>query len=183
MNKKYSYIKLLVICNFLLVLVILFYLFFSQSSNIVYIDSNKLLNGYKGMVEARKEYEKKRNIWQSNVDTLTKEVEDAIKKYSKDMALGTQKEKDLSKQLIQNKQKELTDYQNAIRQNASQEEARLNESVFSTVNSFLLRYGKKHHYKMILIAANGNMGYAEPSLDITDKIVEELNKEYTIPVK
>jgi Skp family chaperone for outer membrane proteins len=46
-----------------------------------------------------------------------------------------------------------------------------------------LRYGKKHGYKMILIAANGNIAYADADMDITDKIVEELNKEYSVPVK
>jgi outer membrane protein len=110
-------------------------------------------------------------------------VEDAIKKYSKDQALGTQKEKELSKDLIQTKQKELYDYQNAIKQNEAQEEDRLNQTVFSTVNAFLMRYGKKHGYKMILIAANGNIAYADPSMDITDQIVEALNNEYSVPGK
>jgi Skp family chaperone for outer membrane proteins len=36
---------------------------------------------------------------------------------------------------------------------------------------------------MILIAANGNIAYADADMDITDKIVEELNKEYSVPVK
>jgi Skp family chaperone for outer membrane proteins len=51
------------------------------------------------------------------------------------------------------------------------------------VNAFLMRYGKKHGYKMILIAANGNIAYADPSMDITDQIVEALNNEYSVPGK
>jgi outer membrane protein len=160
-----------------------FYILFFYKSKVVYVDSGKLLSGYKGMVEATKEFDKKRIAWQANIDTLTKGVQDAIKKYEKDMALGTPKEKELSKQLIQTKQKELMDYQSAIKQNASQEESRLNQQVFSTVNAYLLRYGKKHDYKMILIASNGNIAYADPSTDITDKVVEDLNKEYAVAVK
>jgi outer membrane protein len=152
-------------------------------NKVVYVDSTKLMDGYKGMIEARKEFDKKQSAWQANVDTLTRDVEDAIKKYSKDQALGTEKEKQLSKELIQTKQKELYEYQKAIKQNEGQEEDRLNQSVFSTVNAFLMRYGKKHGYKMILIAANGNIAYADPSMDITDQIVEALNKEYAVPVK
>jgi outer membrane protein len=67
--------------------------------------------------------------------------------------------------------------------NAGAEEQRLSQSVLTTVNAYLLRYGKKHGYKMILIAANGNIAYADADMDITDKIVEELNKEYSVPVK
>ncbi|HEY4205204.1 MAG TPA: OmpH family outer membrane protein [Puia sp.] len=165
------------------VLVLVYFFAFANNNKIVYVDSGKLLNGYKGMVEARKEYDKKRAAWQANVDTLTSDVQTAIKKYSKDLANGSDKEKQMSRDLIQTKQKALIDYQNVIKQNAAQEEERLNQEVFNTVNAFLLRYGKKHGYKMILIAANGNIAYADPSMEITDRIVEELNKEYAVPVK
>jgi outer membrane protein len=162
-------------------LLLSFFVFPSQK--IGYVDSTRLLNGYKAMVEARKEFEKKQANWNANVDTLMKDVQDAIKKYEKTAATGTDKEKQLSKELITGKQKQLYDYQNATRQNASQEEQRLTQNVLTTVNAYLLRYGKKHHYKMILIAANGNIAYADADMDITDKIVEELNKEYSVPVK
>ena len=112
-----------------------------------------------------------------------KDVQDAIKKYEKLAATGTEKERQMAKELINGKQKQLYDYQNATRQNAAQEEQRLNQNVLTTVNAFLLRYWKKHHYKMILIAANGNIAYADADMDITEKIVEELNKEYSVPVK
>jgi outer membrane protein len=161
----------------------LLYFIVFANTKIVYVDSNKLMNGYKGMIEARKEYERKHSTWQANVDSLARDVQDAIKKYSKDLALGTEKEKQLSKELIQRRQKELYDYQNAIKQNAQQEEDRLNQGVYNTVNAFLLRYGKRHGYKMILIASNGNIGYADPSMEITDQIVEDLNKEYAVPAK
>ena len=168
---------------FLLCACLLVYYIAFANTKIVYVDSQKLLDGYKGMIEARKEYDKKREVWQSNIDTLTKDVQNAIKNYSKNLATGTEKEKQLSHELIQSKQKELIDYQNAIKQNAQQEQDRLNQQVLTTVNAFLLRYGKKNGYKMILIAANGNIAYADPSMEITDKIVEELNKEYAVPVK
>jgi outer membrane protein len=170
----------------LLISVISFVIFQSFSTNrnsIVYVDSEKLLNGYKGMMDARAEFEKKRSVWQTNIDSLTKEVKDAISKYSKNLSVSSEKEKELSRELIQTKQKELNDYQSAIKENAGQEEARLNRQVYSTVNAYLERYGKKHNFKMVLIATNGNIAYADPSIDITDVIVEDLNKEYATPVK
>jgi len=167
----------------IVIIFLLLSFFVFPSQKIAYVDSARLLTGYKAMVEARKEFEKKQATWNANVDTLMKDVQDAIKKYEKTAATGTDKEKQLSKELITSKQKQLYDYQNATRQNASQEEQRLTQNVLSTVNAYLLRYGKSHHYKMILIAANGNIAYADADMDITDKIVEELNKEYSVPVK
>ena len=180
---KFLRLNVFPLTTLLIAALLLLYFFAFANTKIVYVDSGKLLAGYKGMIEARKEFDKKRTSWQANIDTLTRDVQDAIKKYSKDLSTGTDKEKQLSKELIQSKQKGLIDYQNAIRQNAAQEEDRLNQEVLSTVNAFLLRYGKKHGYKMILVAANGNIAYADPSMEITDKIVEELNKEYSVPVK
>ena len=170
---------LLTLCViFLLVKTILF-----SHSNIAYVDSGKLLNGYNAMVQARAEFEKKQNLWKANIDSLTMEVQEAMKKYEKTAALGTNKEKQLSRELIGSKQKQLYDYQNAIKQNASQEEQRLTQNVLTTVNTYLLRYGKKNGYKMILIAANGNIAYADPDMDITDKVVDQLNKEYAVAAK
>lgn len=159
------------------------YFFFFSSSGIVYVDSTKLMAGYRGSVEARKEFEKKQSAWQANVDSLTVDVQNAIKQYSKDNALSTDKQKNASKVLIGTRQKQLMDYQNAIKQDEAQEEGRLNQQVFTTVNAFLERYGKSHGYKMILIAGNGNIGYADQSTEITDKVVDELNKEYAVGVK
>jgi len=135
------------------------------------------------MVQARAEFEKKQKAWEANIDSLTNDVKQAIAKYEKTAATGTDKEKQLTRELINNKQKQLYEYQNAIKQNATQEEQRLTQNVLTTVNTYLLRFGKTHGYKMILIAANGNIAYADPSMDITEKIVDQLNKEYAVPTK
>jgi len=173
-----------VIIGFLvfIVLIIVGCMFFS-GPRIAYIDSAKLMTGYNAMVNARKEYDSKGKTWQANIDSLTKDVQGAITTYEKTMALGTDKEKQLAKDLINTKQRQLQDYQSAIRKNAAEEEQRLTQNVLTTVNSFLQRYGKKHGYKMILVAANGNIAYADADLDITDKVVDELNKEYAVPAK
>jgi outer membrane protein len=59
-------------------LVVLYGLFYGQQQDIVYVDSVKLLNEYKGMVEARAAYQKKAGTWQANIDTLTAELQASI---------------------------------------------------------------------------------------------------------
>src|SRR5687768_18170236 len=77
-------------------LLLSFYVF--SPNKIAYVDSARLLNGYKAMVEARKEFDKKQATWQANVDTLTNDVQNAIKTYEKSAALGTEKERQLAKE-------------------------------------------------------------------------------------
>lgn len=158
---------------------ILVYLHFSTNQKIVYIDSNQLLNGYHGMQEARAEFQKKASVWQANVDTLMNEVQTSIMDYEKESQKMTAKEKELSKELIRTKQRQLQDYQAAMRDKSAQEDQLVTERVLTTINSFLTAYGKKNNYKVIFGAtASGNIIYAEEAINITDEVLDMLNAQY-----
>jgi len=176
-NKSFLLILAVVICAFLSLS------FFRPSSRLAYVDSAKLLSGYNAMIEARNEFDKKQAVWKTNIDSLAGDVQNSINNYNNMAVNGSNKEKQLAKELISVKQKQLYDYQSAIRQNAGEEEQRLTQQVLTTVNAYLQRYGQKQGYDLILIAAGGNIAYADTGLDITDKIVEALNKEFAVPVK
>lgn len=161
------------------------YLFWqNQQRKIVYIDSAKLLEGYQAMVEARKEYASKSQQWQANVDTLSIDVQKAMRAYERKSASMTSKERELSTQLLHRKQQELVNYQRTIQQSAQQEETKRTQQVLVRVNAFLTRYGQAQHYDLILIATPaGTIAYAKPGLDVTEEVVRALNQEYGKPVK
>jgi len=160
-------------------LAVLYYLYFS-SSRIVYVESARLINNYQGMIDARKAYKTKASVWKSNIDSLTNDVQQAIMDYEKDSRSMTNKEKELSKKLINTKQKQLADYQKAIQDKASQEDQERTQMVLQEVNQYIKEYGEKNGYKIILAATEyGNLAYATDDLDITDKIIEGLNKKYS----
>lgn len=165
----------------LVVIAVLFLLsgFIFRSDKIAYVDSAKILNDYKGSAEAKKAYESKAKVWQANIDTLTSEVKTAIGKYEKSIATMSKKEQELSKQLIQTKQRQLADYQHGIQENAKQEDGKLTQSIVAQINAYLTKYGKAHNYKLILIAnQSGTIAYAREGLDITADVIDGLNKEY-----
>jgi outer membrane protein len=153
---------------------------FFKNDRIAYVDSGRILNEYKGSVEAKKAFQSKAKVWQDNIDTLTNEVKSAIQQYEKSLATMSPKEQNLSKQLIQVKQKQLADYQRAIQDNAKQEDGKITQSIIAQINAFLTTYGKKHNYKLILIAnSSGTIAYARDGLDITSEVINELNNEYS----
>jgi len=160
------------------VLFLLFNYFF-KNDKIAYVDSGRILNEYKGSAEAKKAFQSKAKVWQTNIDTLTNEVKYSIQKYEKSIATLSPKEQELTKQLIQTKQKQLNDYQHATQDNAKEEDGKLTQGIVTQINAFLLKYGKKHNYKMILIAnQSGTIAYASDGLDITSDVIEEINSEY-----
>ncbi|GAA0189798.1 hypothetical protein GCM10009122_50570 [Fulvivirga kasyanovii] len=157
---------------------VLYYLHFS-SQRVVYVDSTKLVNNYQGMIEARKVFQQKSATWKANIDTLMSEVQNSIKDYEKESGSMTEKEKELSRELIRTKQKQLAEYQKAMNDKAGQEDAQMTSQVLEQVNSYIKKYGEKHDYKIILAATQyGNIAYAAEGLDITDDVLKGLNEEY-----
>jgi len=157
----------------------LFYRQFSQSNDLVYVDSARLLIGYKGMTDARSVFQQKAVVWRANVDTLISEIQNDIKKFEKESAGMTAKERDLSRQLLQTKQQQVADYQKATNDKATQEDNQMTKEVLDEVNLFIKDYGKKKGLRIILAATDyGNIAYAKEGIDITDEILEGLNKKY-----
>lgn len=178
-NNKFFKSILIILFFCVIAIFCLLYLNIFKGEKMAYVDSAKLFSEYKGSEKARKTYELKVSQWKANIDTLTSEVQGLIKKYEKEVSGMTSKEQELSRQILGNKRKQLMDYQRAIRENEGQEQAKRNQEIAAQINVFLLEYGKRNNYKFILIAnQTGTIAYAREGLDITDDVVEKLNKEY-----
>lgn len=163
-----------------LALTILYFLHFQQQKQLVYVDAAKLLNQYRGMADARKAYQGKATVWQSNLDTLAAEVQQVSKQYQQERSSLTPKERELTEELIKTKQKQLADYQRAIGKQAQQEDTKMTQQVVDQINSFLKEYGEKKGYTIIIAATEfGNVAYADEGLDITEEVLNELNKRYS----
>jgi outer membrane protein len=151
-----------------------------KRSSIVYVDSNELINNYKGMQDARKVYQQKASSWKANIDTLAQEVQQQIMKYEKESAKMTVKERQLSQELIRTKQKQLMDYQQAMNTQAQQEDSKMTTEVISQINAYIKKYGEQKGYTIVMAATDyGNIAYADERLDITAEVLEGLNKEYS----
>lgn len=151
-----------------------------QRSSIVYVDANQLINNYKGMQEARKTYQQKAVTWKANVDTLSSEVQRQIMDYEKASGRMTPKERELSEELIRTKQKHLMEYQQAMNAQAQQEDTKMTGEVVAQINSYIKKYGEEKGYTIVMAATEyGNIAYADEGLDITEEVLEGLNKEYS----
>lgn len=170
--------QLLILLN-ILVITAMLYLLFMNNDKIAYVDSNQLLSKYYGMTDAQAEYQKLSMDWRARIDTLAMDVQNELKRHEKEVSKMTSKEKSLSEQLIRTKQQQLITYQKAIQEKAAQEDAQRTQAVIEEVNLYIKEYGEKHSYKIILAATNaGNILFAEEGLNITEEVVEGLNRRY-----
>jgi outer membrane protein len=162
----------------ILSLAFLIWFVYGRQNPIVYVDSVKLINGYRGMHVARRELESRTVVWQANLDTLKNEFEAKLKEYQTSRASLTKKERELSEEVLRLKQEQYLNYQKVISEKIQKEDQELTSQVLVKVNDFIKRYGQQRGYSIIMAATEyGNIVYAAENMDVTDEILEGLNNE------
>lgn len=150
-----------------------------SSSHQVYVDVNKLLEGYKRTKIVRAEFEEKAKTLNANVDSLMGDWQKELKSYEKERSKMSKKELELKQQLLSNKQQQINNYQQAIQKQIQQEDKKSTQTVINDINDYVKDYGKSHDYTIIFGASGGgNIMYANTEADLTATILEGLNKEF-----
>ncbi|WP_347922490.1 OmpH family outer membrane protein [Pontimicrobium sp. SW4] len=150
-----------------------------SSSDLVYVDVNKLLDGYSRTKVVKAAFEEKAKTLNANVDSLMNDWQKEIKTYEKERSKMTKKELQLKQELLGNKQQQINNYQQAIQKQIQEEDKKSTQTVINDINDYIKTYGKKHKYKIIFGASGaGNIMYAEDATDLTQKVLEGLNAEF-----
>jgi len=152
---------------------------FMTSEKTAYVDSVKLISKYDATVEMQKMLEQKRKVMEANIDTLGLELQGEIKKFEAERPKLSAKEISLNEALLKNKQQQFMQYQRAVEQKMQEEQKKIQEEVLQRMNTYIKEYGRSHSYKYIMGATvTGNLIYADEAYDITDEILEALNKQH-----
>ncbi|MGY8939074.1 MAG: OmpH family outer membrane protein [Flavobacteriales bacterium] len=162
-----------------LVLAAVSFYYSQKSSEQVYVDVNKLLEGYKRTKVVRAEFEVKAKTLTANVDSLVAGWQKELKDYEKNRSKYSKKELELKQELLGNKQQQINNYQQAIQKQVQEEDKKATQTVINDINDFVKEYGKKKGYKIIFGASgSGNIMYADEASDLTPIVLEGLNKEF-----
>ena len=153
--------------------------YFRSSTDQVYVDVNKLLDGYKRTKLVRANYEEKAKKLNANIDSLMVEWENEIKVYEKERSTLSEKELELKQQLLSNKQQQINSYQQAIQKQIAEEDKKSTQTVINDINEYVKEFGEKHSYPIIFGASgSGNIMYANEGADLTNEILIGLNAEF-----
>lgn len=133
---------------------------------LAYVRSEVLVNEFQGMKEAGQAYQQKQREWQSNLDTLQTDFARAEKAGASAAQLAG---------ISQNIQQ----YAAQVEQLAREEDRKMTQAVLEQINTFVEQYGKEKGYDLILgTTTAGNILYGKPGIDITEELLEALNKHY-----
>jgi outer membrane protein len=146
---------------------------------IVYVRSQDLIEKYQGTIEARTEFEGKKNSLVANVDSLKMDFERARNQYINTAARLSGNQRMEQEKALTQQQNQLIQYSNAIDQKVQEEDNKMMQEVLNQINSFVEQYAIRENYSVIMgTTLSGSLLYGEKSLDITDPLLVELNNHY-----
>ncbi len=146
---------------------------------IAYIRSSELVYGYLGMQEAQREFKEKSQRWRAGSDSLQADFKLALSRYSAEAGGMSAPEKAEQEKMLQTQQQSVMDYVQATEARMKEEDRKITEGVLNQVNSFIEAYGKEQGYSIILgTTVSGSLLYGEEGIDLTDEVLEALNKNY-----
>ncbi len=151
----------------------------AQSGKIVYVDSYRIRSEYSEFLEAQEQFDKELDEWQQEAMEMEQEV-DSLKKDLSEKALLLSEEARAKKQeVIDSKEAALQKYMVDVFGQSGKAEQRnrdLTRPLLDKITAVLERIAQEQNYDYVFDAVNGNIAYAKKSLDITDKVLEELQK-------
>lgn len=159
-------LNLLFIVNlFLIFLVVGLFLFKDSKTNskIVYVDNNKLFEGFNMTKEMKRVGEKEFNSQKTVLDSLYSKLQSPI--------LSEMEKKVVMQQFIQ--EKEVLEQFN---QNFATEQS---SKIWTRINSYTADFSKEKKYQLIISSENKRaILYADETVDVTNELLTYLNKKY-----
>ena len=151
----------------------------TDKPRIAYVRSQELVYGYMGTAEARSKYQEKQQQWQANLDTLNLTFRNSVFEYKAKSASLKPNERIAEEEKLSLQESQLQQYHKAIEEKAVEEDNAMMQAVLNQINSFVEDYGEAHDYDVILgTTSSGSILYAEEGLDITEELINALNKNY-----
>ena len=168
--------KVLVISNIVLIGLVIYMLFIRHSGpRIAYIQSDKVIYGFLGTIEAQNKFKSEVSGYQANFDSL--EIEFKRKTDQLNTSSGVEKA-NLESELNELAGK-INDYQSRIEQILQEREMELTQSAINQINTFVTKFGHAQGYDLILgTGTGGNVLFGDEDFDITQEFLDALNNEY-----
>ena len=146
---------------------------------IAFVRSQDLIYSYEGTIEAMAKFNNQKQQWQANVDTLKFDFQRAVTLYNQEYAKLTSAQRQQREQNLSQQERQLQSYTRAIDDKIKAADEEMMQASLNQINVFVEEYSQQHGYDIILgTTLSGSVLYGRKTLDITDELLEALNKKY-----
>jgi outer membrane protein len=145
----------------------------------VYVQVDSLLKNYDFFKDTRKELENKNFQLENELTTKGRSLQNEVAFFQQKAQTMTPEQARSTEAQLMKKQQDLMAYRDQSAQVLGQEEAKKNEELYKNIRAYIDKYNKENGYEYVLgYSLGGGILFANPSLDVTQKIIDGLNKEY-----
>lgn len=149
------------------------------SGKLAYVNSDTLLARYNYYEEVAGALEDKRSSMQQQYAKRAQALQGQVNDYQKTYLNMTVPQARAVEEDLMNKRQELAIFQESMTQELMQEEAKITSQLYENVSKYLKQYGDEHGLEIVFTYSPGSgLLYANNALDITDQVIEALNKEH-----
>lgn len=147
---------------------------------IAYIEVDSILTQYTFAKEQMLIIEKNQQGYQSRLEAKRRELENAMQAFYQKAQAGeyTEETGKRAQSTLQKQQSDLEALQIQLTEKAQNEMIHFNETVRDSLQNFLKVFNKDNKYSLILAKQGDNILQADASMDITDAVINGLNKRY-----
>jgi outer membrane protein len=153
----------------------------AKEVKIGYIDSERIYQGFQETTNAKTAMEKELAKYKKTADSLKMRLDSAETEYESQKLMLSDAGKVTKQTEIAQMRKEYNQYLESVWGKSGKIEQKNRElltPIVAKINEAVERIAKEEGFTLILDAAESKIVYAELGLDLTDLVLEELNKEY-----
>ncbi len=145
----------------------------------VYVQVDSLLTNYDFFKDTKKALENKHFQLENELNTKGRSLQNEIAFFQQKAQTMTPDQARSTEAQLGKKQQDLVAFRDQAMAGLQQEEAGKNEELYKQIRAYIEKYNKDNKYEYVLgYSLGGGILFADKSLDVTQKIIEGLNKEY-----
>jgi outer membrane protein len=146
----------------------------AQALKFGYINSQKILAEAPGASDAQKTFEQDMTRYRSEIDKMGKELEGLQGDFERQQATLSASAKQQKQQEMQTKFAAYQQRVGELERTAQRRQAELVEPIMKRISDVIEQIRKEGSYSMVFDASAGALITADPSLDLTDRVLARL---------
>lgn len=155
-------------------------------AKIAYVEVDSLMTQYKFCKEYSLILQKKSNNARGTLTAKGKQLQTAAANFQQKLqsnGFASREQAESVQATLQRQQQDLQELENRLGSELQAETDKYNNALRDSLQNFLKEYNKSKKYDLILSKAGDNILYAGKALDITQDVINGLNKRYKSTVK
>lgn len=158
----------------------------SAQEQFAYVNSQRILAEYQEAIDVQNKLDEIRNQYQAEYDNMVKEYQEMAQEIESQSLLLSEEKKQEKMREAQKKAMEIDQYKYeklGPEGEFYKKNLELTKPIYDKINKIIQRIGDEEEIDFIFDASAGVLLWALPKYEITDRIIEELNKGVTVDKK